>query len=63
MKFQSLSPLEVKELDPIGKDEEEEQDPADMSENYRYKEVMIIAQTVLDEFIHWPWGTSNYLKL
>ena len=59
----SLSPLEVKELDAIGKHEEEEEDPTHMSKDYRYKEVMIKTQIFLDEFIHWHWTASSYFKI
>ncbi|KAK3015865.1 hypothetical protein RJ639_006553 [Escallonia herrerae] len=42
-----LSPLEVEELDAIGKYEEEEEHPTDMSKDHRYKEVIVITQTTV----------------
>lgn len=38
-----LSPLEVKELDAVGKDEEEEENPTNMSNSNSTKEVIFIA--------------------
>ncbi|KAK2994422.1 hypothetical protein RJ640_009649 [Escallonia rubra] len=52
-----LSPLEVEELDAIGKDEEEEEHPTDMGEDHRYKEVMIITKVFLKEQIHPHFGS------
>lgn len=55
------SPLEVKELDSVGKDEEEEEDPTDMSKHHGDKEVMLVAQVVLEELIHRHFLASGKL--
>ncbi|KAK2994425.1 hypothetical protein RJ640_009652 [Escallonia rubra] len=52
-----LSPLEVEELDAIGKDEEEEEHPTNMSNYYWYKEVMVITQVLFNEHVHWHCGS------
>lgn len=46
------SSLEVEKLDAVGKDEEEEQNPANMGNHNRDKKIMIIAQVVFKEIIH-----------
>lgn len=47
-----LSPLEVEELDAIREDEEEEKDPTNVRKNNSNKEIVIITQTPLKEFVH-----------
>ncbi|KAK3026190.1 hypothetical protein RJ639_040153 [Escallonia herrerae] len=52
-----LSPLEVEELDAIGKDEEEEEHPTDMGKDHRNKKVIVITQVFFKEQIHPHPGT------
>lgn len=42
----SSSPLEVEELDAVGEDEEEEENPTNMGKHDRYEEIMIITQVL-----------------
>jgi len=44
--------LEVKELDAISKDKEEEKDPSNMGNDYRDKEIMVITPKFLKECIY-----------
>ncbi|KAK3008098.1 hypothetical protein RJ639_013645 [Escallonia herrerae] len=50
------APLKT-ELDAIGKDEEEEEHPTNMSNYYWYKEVVVITQVLFKEHIHWHFGS------
>ena len=55
--------MEVKELDAIGEDEEEEEYPNNMSNHHRDKEVMVVTQVILEEFIHFHYSTTGKFKI
>lgn len=53
---QSLSPLEVKDLNSIDEDKKEEENPTKMSQCNISKEVVVIAQKLLKVFLHWDFA-------
>ena len=57
-----LPPLEVKELNAIGKDKQEEEDPTNMSQGNRSQEIIFKAWSLLKIQLHWLHTCSRYLN-
>lgn len=57
-----LSFLEIKKFDAIGKNEQEEENPADMNSSNNRKEVILKTKVLFKEFLQFHVSISWYLQ-